>query len=407
MLRRLATAAVLATAISCAPAAFGQGLGDLFRIFEQAVSGGRIGEIERELDNLPAALESRPKLTALYRELWEHWKKGDRRATTPAFRKAFEKHLDITLLRISRADRNELSQILQNLDAVQTEAATTLGFEVSALNPKIHEAKNAAHARTREIDAERAAGQVDRPRRESRDQSVSTSEADIEKAWSCDPIARYGNNPILFRNPDCDPPRMSQEDSDRLRAALVAKYGALWRSRQFQDEQERRATLKEQQQAEIARKREQQEQEKVKEEKEKARSTKLARQNALKAGRAGVSNYEDAILLHSPANLHDVIHGPLLRPDSAIYAGPVVIDAQPERGVIRVKLPLLRDNYYALLHMSAKTVVFAAAREMRIGNAIHVTARYVDNYSYRMTDGSGRTGPVLEGLYIGSIPEDR
>lgn len=132
-------------------------------------------------------------------------------------------------------------------------------------------------------------------------------------------------------------------------------------------------------------------------------------QSQLKSGAVPVSNFQDAVLLHAPtASLTDLMASPLLKPDRGIYSGMVRLDAQDGDNLLRAKIDtsLLFGGrfgggiYYAHLRLTKKTVNFSP-RNMRIGGAVNVLGRYVQNRKYTTIAGEEKTMPVFEVMYIG------
>lgn len=127
--------------------------------------------------------------------------------------------------------------------------------------------------------------------------------------------------------------------------------------------------------------------------------------SALKSGAAPVKNFQDAVLLHAPpADLTNLMVSPLLKPDKGIHSGQVWLDAEDGDDLLRAKIDSSRFGggvYYAHLLLTGKTVNFSP-RSMRIGGAVNVMGRYVQNRKYTTIAGEEKTMPVFEVMYIGN-----
>lgn len=129
------------------------------------------------------------------------------------------------------------------------------------------------------------------------------------------------------------------------------------------------------------------------------------RKTQLKNGVMPVSSFEDAILFYEPNELRDVMNSPLLRPDNALYAAGVRVDGD-EGDLVRVKIGDGRNAFggwvevaYAALRITKKTKSYSRSG-MRIGGAIAVIGRYVQNKKYKTLAGQWKMMPVIEVMYI-------
>lgn len=183
-------------------------------------------------------------------------------------------------------------------------------------------------------------GQTDReiqPSKMRTDQQpqTPTHQADLEKAWNCDPVIE--GKSYSFNNTNCAPPKMAYMEGVRLILVLIAEYG-YESSGAFRKEWLRRDGVAKQKAY------------------EEANAPKLARQRDLKGGRAKISSYEDALLFYESRNLSELMERPLLAPDSGYYAGAVVIEGQERQNLLRVKITLSDGPHYAFLRIWPQTI---------------------------------------------------
>lgn len=196
---------------------------------------------------------------------------------------------------------------------------------------------------------------------------------------------RQGNRGVELTGVDS-----SLFDEERIRREQIAR-----------DQQAREEVIKQEQ--EEKQKLEQQELQRVKQEAGKEYQWQL------KSGAVPVKNFQDAVLLYAPtASLTDLMVSPLLKPDRSIYSGMVRLDAEDGDNLLRAKIDtsLLFGGrfgggiYYAHLRLTKKTVNFSP-RSMRIGGAVNVMGRYVQNRRYTTIAGEEKTMPVFDVMYIG------
>jgi hypothetical protein len=140
-----------------------------------------------------------------------------------------------------------------------------------------------------------------------------------------------------------------------------------------------------------------------------AQRVKDDRKRKLRSGALKVESFEDAKLLHDPVkNLGDIAISPLLSPDALVYAGTVTLDIREKPNLIRAKTFFLAGNVvsgasvdfaYVWLRVTKKSANLVAD-SLRIGGNVGVVGRYTQNVEYRTVIGEQKTAPVLEVLYL-------
>lgn len=138
----------------------------------------------------------------------------------------------------------------------------------------------------------------------------------------------------------------------------------------------------------------------------KERDTRKIQQSQLQSRTSPVLNFNDAVLLHNPKELLDVMKSPLLIPDKTIYGGNLILDSQDGENSLRVKYggfnaPLVGwvDIAYATIKITKRTINYSHSG-LRIGGQIKVIGRYMKNTKYTTVSGEIKTMPLIELMYI-------
>lgn len=125
------------------------------------------------------------------------------------------------------------------------------------------------------------------------------------------------------------------------------------------------------------------------------------RRSNLLAGKEKIQDFKDAWLVYKPDDhLGSIIVSPMLTPDNKIYGGQnLVLDAQEGKNLLRGKIEGEGLLYYIYLRTNAKTTIFHPEK-LRIGAAIGIVGRYVNNMTYTTVAGAEKLAPVLDVMFI-------
>lgn len=237
-----------------------------------------------------------------------------------------------------------------------------------------------------------------------------------------------------FLNAACRHPRISKEAEQALKTEFVRRYGfdvpqlaqkeaALKRFQAelsvYQSSQpkltyaerikkeadevaaDNRRAAEERQQKLLAREQwQQKEAADAKADREAKQAALAERAKRLRSGEIKVTTFDDAKLYHTPvANLLGLMAQPLLKPDGAMYAEVVMLDAQEKDGTLRTRVQTVNGIAYAMLRLRLKSIQITP-EQLRLNSYISVVGQYVDNQEYVTLNGQTRTAPVLDVAFI-------
>jgi hypothetical protein len=259
------------------------------------------------------------------------------------------------------------------------------------------------------------------------DGDSTTREDLLKKAWTCDPVlieeAMYWSYPVSHPKTDVNQwiaeiPKSvlkfhkcpDQDDNVEMRKAFLMEYLDFGFSDRYISYQSYDQVVRALEESKVrpdyirasgaysgmkrSLKNKQEEQEKFAAKAAKDMAIKT-REAMLRSGAVQIANFDDAVLLYDPKRLWEIMRSPLLRPDNALYTEIVTVDGDDGK-LIRVKIGVA----YAELRVTKKTINYSP-RGMRIGGAIKVIGRYVQNMKYKTIAGEGKVMPVIEVTYIG------